>query len=246
VGRGEHKAWCYLLVEKHKPIREVARERLKALEEMNQLGAGFAISMKDLEIRGAGNILGPEQSGHIAAVGYDMYCRLLKQTVERMRAGLGPDREVTDRTFATGVELELGLKAYLPEGFIPSQDTRLEVLRGLDAIHGEEDGLQAEAMLRDRFGRLPSEARALIESFVLRSLAAQTGLTRVQWRGDSYLIEFRDRVALERAMAGTELRAIRTGQARLMLPADARTPERALAWLRGLLKGAAEASTIRA
>src|SRR6185503_5483072 len=70
-----NRADCYLLVERHKPLREEARARLKALEEMNQLGAGFAISMKDLEIRGAGNILGPQQSGHIAAVGYDMYCR---------------------------------------------------------------------------------------------------------------------------------------------------------------------------
>ena len=213
---------------------------------MNQLGAGFAISMKDLEIRGAGNILGPEQSGHIARRGLRHVLPAAQADGRAHARGPGPRPRGHRRAFATGVELELGLKAYLPEGFIPSQDTRLEVLRGLDAIHGEEDGLQAEAMLRDRFGRLPSEARALIESFVLRSLAAQAGLTRIQWRGDSYLIEFSDRVALERATAGTELRAIRTGQARLMLPVDARTPERALAWLRGLLKGAAEASTIRA
>jgi transcription-repair coupling factor (superfamily II helicase) len=87
VGRGAHKAYCCLLVDRTKPLREEARARLKALEEMNQLGAGFAISMKDLEIRGAGNILGPQQSGHIAAVGYDMYCRILKRAVESLQAG---------------------------------------------------------------------------------------------------------------------------------------------------------------
>ena len=246
VGRGTHKAWCYLLVERHKPIRQVARERLKALEEMNQLGAGFAISMKDLELRGAGNILGPQQSGHIAAVGYDMYCRLLKQTVERLRAGLGPDREATDLALSAGVELELGLRAFLPESFIPSQETRLEVLRLLDSIEDERAGREALAMLRDRFGRLPPETEALVESFVLRALAAPLGLRRLQLRGDSYLIEFTDRVALERATAGQELRPIRTGQARLMVPEAERAPARALAWLAGLLKGAREPTTIDA
>ena len=238
VGRGDSKAWCYLLVEKHKPIRQIARDRLKALEEMNHLGAGFAISMKDLELRGAGNILGPQQSGHIASVGYDMYCRLLKQTVERMQAGLAPDREATDQALAAGVELELGLKAFLPESFIPSQDTRLEVLRLLDGIHTEAEGREAQAMLRDRFGRLPDEAAALIESFVLRGLATPLGIRRIMLRGDSYLIEFNDRVALERAFAGTELRAIRTGLARLMIPESQRKPERALVWLAELLKAA--------
>jgi transcription-repair coupling factor len=85
VGRGAHKAHCFLLVDPLKPMKQIARERLKALEEMSQLGSGFAISMKDLELRGAGNILGPQQSGHIASVGYDLYCRLLKDTVERVR-----------------------------------------------------------------------------------------------------------------------------------------------------------------
>ncbi len=93
MGRGSVKAHCHLLVEKHKPLKQHARERLKALEEMNHLGAGFGISVKDLELRGAGNILGPQQSGHIAAVGYDMYCRLLKLTVERLAAGETTDRE---------------------------------------------------------------------------------------------------------------------------------------------------------
>ncbi|HKX46281.1 MAG TPA: DEAD/DEAH box helicase, partial [Planctomycetota bacterium] len=90
VGRGQQRAWCYLLVDRSKPLSHVARERLKALEELCHLGAGFQISMKDLELRGAGNLLGPEQSGHIAAVGYDMYCRLLAQTVERLRSGALP------------------------------------------------------------------------------------------------------------------------------------------------------------
>ena len=82
VGRNDQKAWCYLMLDHDAPPSEDAKKRLKALEELSQLGAGFAIAMKDLEIRGAGNLLGPQQSGHIAAVGYDMYCQLLQQAVQ--------------------------------------------------------------------------------------------------------------------------------------------------------------------
>ncbi len=241
VGRGEHKAWCYLLVEKHKPIRQIARERLKALEEMNQLGAGFAISMKDLEIRGAGNILGPQQSGHIAAVGYDMYCRLLKHTIGRMRAGLSLEAGSSGASgtdLSAGIDLELGLEAYLPSEWIPSQDTRLEILRALDTIDSDAAADEAEIMLRDRFGRLPPEALALVRSFRLRARAAPLGIGRVTLRGDSYLLEFSDRVALEQAFAGSEveLRPIRTGVARLMVPEGRRQPGHALDWLEELLK----------
>ena len=233
VGRGQNKAHCYLLLEKYKPIREIARERLKALEELNQLGAGFAISMKDLELRGAGNILGPQQSGHIASVGYDMYCRLLKQTVERMKAGLELDSASMGAQLSEGVELELGLRAYLPETWIPSEDTRLEILRVLDEIHTLPEATEAAAMLRDRFGRLPPEAEALLRSFALRALARPIGITRVLFRGDVYVLEFTDRVDLETALQGkgTELRPIRTGVAHLVIPQDRRSPDRALAWL---------------
>ncbi len=242
VGRGVHKAYCYLLVDRLKPIPQAARERLKALEELNQLGAGFAISMKDLELRGAGNILGPEQSGHIGAVGYDMYCRLLKETVERLRAGLGPRDPALPEEAASGIELELGIDAYLPEEWVGSQAARIEVLRSLEAIASEADAERALAVLRDRFGRAPAAAEALVAGFRLRAQALPLGITRLSWREDRYLVEFRDRVLLEQALraapAGTqiELRALRTGVAHLMVPDAERTPARALAWLEGLLR----------
>jgi transcription-repair coupling factor (superfamily II helicase) len=240
VGRGAHKAYCYLRVDRFKPLASGSRDRLKALEELNQLGAGFAISMKDLELRGAGNILGPQQSGHIAAVGYDMYCRLLKQTIERLRAGLS--REVTARAedLAPGVELELGLDAFLPEDWIPTQGTRIEVLRALEQIESDEDARRAIEGLRDRFGRVPSQALTLIDAFRLRALALPLGITRVAWRGDRYIIEFSDRVQLESALAGArgepiDLRLLRTGVAHLMVPESERSPARALRWLEELL-----------
>ncbi len=240
VGRGTHKAYCYLLVERYKPLRIEARERLKALEELTQLGAGFAISMKDLELRGAGNILGPQQSGHISAVGYDMYCRLLKATIERLRQGLGPEVRARTEDLAPGVELELGIDAYLPETWIPDQRARIEVLRSLEGIETGEDAERAVAGLRDRFGRVPAEALALVDAFRLRARALAVGITRVTWHGDRYLLEFRDRVLLESALRGEhgkalDLRPLRTGVAHLMVPPSEREPARALRWLEQLL-----------
>jgi transcription-repair coupling factor (superfamily II helicase) len=239
VGRGQVKAHCYLLVDPHRPMREVARDRLKALEELNQLGAGFQISMKDLEIRGAGNILGPQQSGHIAAVGYDMYCRLLKLTIERMKAGLGAAGLVSDAELMPGVELELGLRAFLPAEWIASQDTRLEALRALDGAHGHAELDAALHGLRDRFGRVPPEAEALVRQFHLRLLLEPLSITRLAWRDDAYLVEYSDRAALEPLAAQrVELRNLRTGVAHLIVPKRVKGPAAALAWLEELLRAA--------
>lgn len=237
VGRGSNKAYCYLLVEKFKPLRAVAKDRLKALEEMNQLGAGFQISVKDLEIRGAGNILGPQQSGHIGAVGYDMYCRLLKATVERLRAGETVEEVERDPGIPVGVELELGLPSFLPTDWVPKEEARVAILRELDTIENAQDEQEKLASLRDRFGRLPESVTNLVRLFRLKALFAELGVHRVSLRSDFYLIEYSDRLLLESWLAphDVDLRPIRTGLANLHLPEDAREPAAALDWLDGLL-----------
>ena len=239
VGRGSQQAWCFLLLDKTKPIRPVARERIKALEELTHLGAGFAISMKDLEIRGAGNLLGPEQSGHIGAVGYDMYCRLLKSTVERVQHGGGRDETLTVEKIVPGVELELGRRAFLPDGWIPSQETRIDILRQLDAIETDADADEALASLRDRFGRVPAEAQELVRHFRLRARLAPIGIRRLAWRGDAYLVEYEDRVALEQwiGQRRVDLRPLKHGLALLMTPPDKRDPALALSWLESWMRG---------
>jgi transcription-repair coupling factor (superfamily II helicase) len=239
VGRGSTSSYCYLLVERNKPLNDVARERLKALEEMNHLGAGFGISIKDLELRGAGNVLGAEQSGHIAAVGYEMFCRLLKLTVDRLQSGEpaeGAAAEVGETE--AGVELELGLRAFLPADWIPDADVRLELLRELAHVHTDEDARQAEEMLRDRFGRLPDEARALLRMFRLKARLDPHQLTRLAWHTDTYLIQYRDRVAFERLLGAlpVELRRIKAGVAHLVIPGEHRDAEAALGWFEGLLE----------
>ncbi len=249
VGRGSHKAHCLLLIDRSRPMPEAARERLKALEALTQLGAGFQISMKDLELRGAGNILGPEQSGHIAAVGYDMYCRLLKQTVERMKiGGATPEallaevpREVTAELEAQAVELELGLRAFLPAEWIPSPDERVELLRKLVTVEDAEGAEDALALMRDRYGRVPPEAEALVRQFLVRAALSRCGVRRLLWRGETYLVEYADRVGLERLLAGAraELRPLRAGVAHLVVPRERQgDPAAALAWIEGLLRAA--------
>ena len=248
VGRGKHKAWCYLLVEKWKPLKQDAKERLKALEEMRQLGAGFRISMKDLEIRGAGNILGPQQSGHIAAIGYDLYCRLLKQTIEKLQDGQTIEEIARSKDEESGAELELGLKAFLPDDWIPGAKARIEVLRQLSTIRSDADLERAEAMLRDRFGRVPEPALDLLMLFRLKAELEDLRIRRLAWRKDVYLVEYEDRVALERGLdlRLAELRPLRTGIAHLVIPARHATPRAALAWFQGLLQGAHAAARIPA
>ena len=245
VGRGSVKAHCHLLVEKHKPLKQHARERLKALEEMNHLGAGFGISVKDLELRGAGNILGPQQSGHIAAVGYDMYCRLLKLTVERLAAGETSDRERPrfEETEA-GCELEVGLRAFLPESWIEGADERLDALRALSQSPDEEALAGCFQGLRDRYGRPPSEAQELLRLFELKLPLDHARVKHVAWHGDRYVIQYSDAVAFEHLFAGQrpggrqlDLRRIKPGVAHLVLPGHlADRPDRAVRWLEKLVR----------
>lgn len=238
VGRGSQHGYCYLLIEKTKPIRDIARERLKALEEMNQLGAGFQISMKDLEIRGAGNVLGAQQSGHIGSIGYDLYCRLLKSTVERMQAGLSLDELAAEDPTITGVELELGIDAFLPDDWISDVHTRIEILRELSDTRDLEHHEQVRESLRDRFGRIPEPAENLLRSFRLKLRLEELSITRLAWQSDCYLIQYSDRVALEGVFGNNsrlDLRQIRTGLAHLHVPKKCKDSVTALDWFEKLL-----------
>ncbi|MEM6674965.1 MAG: transcription-repair coupling factor [Planctomycetota bacterium] len=246
VGRGSVKAYCHLLVEKHKPLKQHARERLKALEEMNHLGAGFGISVKDLELRGAGNILGPQQSGHIAAVGYDMYCRLLKLTVERLAAGEATDRDKPrfEETEA-GCELEVGLRAYLPESWIEKADERLDALRALSQCLDEGALEDVFKGLRDRYGRPPAEAKELLRLFELKLPFDEAHVKHVAWHGDRYVMQYSDAVGFEHLFAGRsagrgrrlDLRRIKPGVAHLVVPEHLENePAKAVRWLEKLVR----------
>jgi transcription-repair coupling factor (superfamily II helicase) len=165
VGRYRHRAYAYLLLDGDRMVSPNAARRLKAIEEFTDLGAGFKIALRDLEIRGAGNILGTQQSGHIAAVGYEMYCQLLENAVRQMKQQpLRTPLEVT---------VDLPLTAYFPHDFIPGQRLRIEAYRRLARVRKLERLDDFRQELRDRYGPLPEQAEWLLRLARLRLLAAR-------------------------------------------------------------------------
>ncbi|MDO8631585.1 MAG: helicase-related protein, partial [Phycisphaerales bacterium] len=174
VGRSSQRAYCYLLLSPDRPVMGKAAKRLKAIEEFSELGAGFRIAMRDLEIRGAGNLLGREQSGHIAAVGYEMYCRLLEQTVRRLK-------NEPDATPPT-VHLDLDVAALIPGHYIMSDRARIEMYRRVVSCRTTRDLTQLEQDLADAFGPIPRPMQRLLELAEIRVLARRFGVTSISLR----------------------------------------------------------------
>lgn len=176
VGRYKHRAYCYMLLPHDRNVTEVAQKRLKAIEKYSMLGAGFKIAMRDLEIRGAGNLLGAEQSGHIAAVGYEMFCRLLDRAVQELK--LGKAEEPTSAT-----SMELGISGMIPRAYIPSDVRRLEAYRRIAVAPTLEALAGVESDLRDAYGEPPALALRLLELAQVRIGAAGLGVRTVTRRG---------------------------------------------------------------
>ena len=175
VGRSKHRAYCYLLLDPEKPVKEVALKRLKAVEQYSMLGAGFKIAMRDLEIRGAGNILGAEQSGHIASVGYEMYCRLLEDAVKRLR-----NERVAPPPSSTSIEI--GLSALIPKTYIASDQRRLEAYRRLATAATPEDLAKVRADIREAYGEPPKLVERLLDMADLRVRAAALDIRTITIR----------------------------------------------------------------
>lgn len=168
VGRYRYQAYAYFLVSPKRPLSPEARKRLHAIEEYTELGAGFRLALRDLEIRGAGNLLGPEQSGHIHHVGYELYCRLLEQAVREFR---GEDQE---ESFP--VELDLGSIAFLPPDYIDPDPLRIEIYRRLAAARNRQSLEELRRYVRDRFGPLPLAVERLFEDEAIRIRCRNLGI----------------------------------------------------------------------
>jgi transcription-repair coupling factor (superfamily II helicase) len=182
VGRSHRRAYCYLLVPD--TIDAQAEERLKVLEHHTDLGAGYRIALKDLELRGAGNLLGAEQSGHAHAVGFDLYMRWLEETVRALQGRGGPEQPQPP-------DVVLDRPAQLPDGYVPDDDVKLDLYRRLarSVSSGDIDGLRDE--MRERFGSLPADAEMLLDMARLRVTGAALGLQHVLVRGDEARLTFR-------------------------------------------------------
>ena len=185
VGRGEHRAYAYLMLPRGRRITEMAEKRIQAILEASDLGSGFRIAMRDLEIRGAGNLLGSAQSGHIHDVGLELYSQLLREAVEDLKQNQGTSTDDDDESPANLPRLELPLSARIPENYMDHLPTRLAVYQRVAKIknRSEVDGLREE--LRDRFGPLPQDTENLLILADLRVLAAAVGIESVVHQGET-------------------------------------------------------------
>jgi transcription-repair coupling factor (superfamily II helicase) len=185
VGRYKRQAFCYLLLPQNREIIPQAKKRLKAIEEFSELGAGFKIAMRDLEIRGVGNLLGREQHGHIAAIGYDLYCRLLEKAVRKTR------KQPVVEPLETHVDL--GLDTWIPETHIPDLRTRVEIYRRLTGCRTEEELDSAEREMIDRFGPTPPPVEGFLRTMRVKIRAAQWDLASVSPGKEGMIAKYRDR-----------------------------------------------------
>jgi len=184
VGRYKHRAYAYMLLPTNRPITPAAARRLKAIEEYSHLGAGFRIALRDLEIRGAGNILGAEQSGHIQVVGYQMYCELLAEAVRRLKG------EKIESRLVGAASLDLGFAVYIPRNYIPLDRSRMDAYRKIATARSSEDIKQIEGELADVYGLLPEEVRLLLELAELRIKASRFDIRAIAASGQDLVFSF--------------------------------------------------------
>ena len=198
VGRSDRKAYCYLLSRPDEMLSSDARRRLRAIEEFSDLGSGFNIAMQDLDIRGAGNLLGAEQSGFIADIGFETYQKIMNEAIAELRAegldvaGLSSDEQqvVDDMRYIDDTVIELGVDAELPESYVRQQAERLRLYRELDSLRDEQSLCAFESRLADRFGALPDAARELMNVVRLRWEAIRLGMERVKVKNGLMIVQF--------------------------------------------------------
>ena len=178
VGRSDRTAYAFLLYGKDKLVREVAEKRLKAIKDFSDLGSGVKIAMKDLEIRGAGNVLGAQQSGHMGEVGYELYCKMLNEAVALLKGQEIPE------DFETAIELDID--AYIPSSYIGNESDKLDIYKKISAIGSEEDADDVRLELKDRFGPVPAVTDDLITAALIRSKAHALYITEISQKGASF------------------------------------------------------------
>jgi transcription-repair coupling factor (superfamily II helicase) len=177
VGRTNRLAYAYLTYQKDKVLTEVAEKRLKAIKEFTEFGSGFKIAMRDLEIRGAGNLIGGEQHGHMATIGYDLYCKLLEDTVREMKG------EEVVKTVETTIEISVN--AFIPERYITNENHKLEIYKKIASLRGKQDADDIEEEIEDRFGEAPESVTNLIAISYIKSMAQQLGIISII-EGDAF------------------------------------------------------------
>ncbi len=197
VGRYKHQAYCYLIVAKHKHLSPESSKRLRAIEEFSQMGAGFAISMRDLEIRGAGNLLGSQQSGHIATIGYELYCSLLEDAVRTLQK-LPPK-------LSADVDIDLPVEAYLPDDYVPDLRHKIDLYRRIAKINDARHIDEIRDELLDRFGEPPESAKRMLELAELRMDAAAWQIAAITTNDRFIVLHYTNRRRIEQLQKNTPI-----------------------------------------
>lgn len=182
VGRSNRAAYAYLTYRRDSILSDVASKRLRAVKEFTEFGSGFKIAMRDLEIRGAGNILGAEQHGHMDSVGYDMYCKILKESINEAK-GIKSEQDV-------GVTIDINVNAYLPEEYIENHNQRIDMYKKIAAIETEDDKFEIEDELIDRYGDIPRSVQNIIDVSALKIKAKKCGVYEISQPGNNLQMKF--------------------------------------------------------
>ena len=182
VGRSDKQAYAYIMYKKDKLLSEVADQRLKAIKEFTEFGSGFKIAMRDLEIRGAGSVLGEMQHGHMEQVGYDMYCNLLDEVVKEMK-GIQIEEEID-------VQIEINVSSYIPDDFIEDSNQKIEVYQSIALCQNEEEIKDIIDSIIDRYGNMPKEINNLIEIARIRNMSREKSIIKISQKLDKVIFYF--------------------------------------------------------
>ncbi|MFR4163915.1 MAG: transcription-repair coupling factor [Paraclostridium sordellii] len=180
VGRSNRQGYAYFMYEKDKVLSEIAEKRLKAIREFTEFGSGFKIAMRDLEIRGAGNILGPQQHGHMAVIGYDLYVKMLNEAIRKVKG------EVVQEEI--DVEVDLPVNAYIPDSYIDDEIIKIEMYKKIASIENESDMNDIKDELADRFSDIPKSVNALISIAYIKTLCKQIGIEKIRMLKDEVIL----------------------------------------------------------
>ncbi|MDE2933107.1 MAG: transcription-repair coupling factor [Chloroflexota bacterium] len=191
VGRSANRAFAYFLYDRNRAISEAAQKRLAAIFEAAELGSGFQIALRDLEIRGAGNLLGAEQSGHIAAVGFDLFSKLVGEAVESLRGGLEGGGSASSPSLPPAPRVDLPVSASIPEPYVDDMETRLAIYERIAGIESPRGVAEMEEELRDRFGEPPPLVQNLLGVALLKAVGRQAGVERISTSPESFHLRLR-------------------------------------------------------
>ena len=188
VGRSSRIGYAYLMYQKDKVLKEIAEKRLQAIKQFTELGAGFKIAMRDLEIRGAGNLLGAQQHGHMEAIGYDLYCKMLSEVMSEERG------EVVEEAFETAIEIRIN--AYIPGSYISDEIQKLDIYKKIASIRYETDYLDVQEEIEDRYGNIPEAVYNLLDVALIKGMAHDLYITLVHEDQKLVLFKFKENAPL--------------------------------------------------